>query len=90
MCRKSQKISTASEEYFLSYVKKKLQGGVKLTPPIRRHMFAKSTNGTIRAHYNKCTILHKLNHKNDVTLIQRLLRVSNVQVNFTWAQLQAL
>ena len=30
---KTQKISTASDQYFLSYVKKKLQGGVKLTPP---------------------------------------------------------
>ena len=27
--RKSQEISTASNQYFLSYVKKKLQGGVK-------------------------------------------------------------
>ena len=32
VCRKSQKISTASDQYFLSYVKK-LQGGVKLPPP---------------------------------------------------------
>ena len=32
VCRKSQKISTASDQYFLSYVKK-LQGVVKLTPP---------------------------------------------------------
>ena len=32
VCRKSQKISTASDQYFLSYVKK-LRGGVKLTPP---------------------------------------------------------
>ena len=27
ICRKSQKMSTASDQYFLSYVKKKLQGG---------------------------------------------------------------
>ena len=33
VCRKSQKISTASDQYFLSYVKKNYRGGVKLTPP---------------------------------------------------------
>ena len=32
VCRKSQKISTASDQYFLSYVKK-TTGGVKVTPP---------------------------------------------------------
>jgi len=32
VCKKSQKISTASDQYFLSYVKK-TTGGVKLTPP---------------------------------------------------------
>ena len=32
VCRKSQKMSTASNQYFLSYVKK-TTGGVKLTPP---------------------------------------------------------
>ena len=32
VCRKSQKISTASDQYFLSHVKK-TTGGVKLTPP---------------------------------------------------------
>ena len=34
LCRKSQKISSASDQYFLSYVKK-TTGGVKLTPPRR-------------------------------------------------------
>ena len=33
MFRKSQKISTASDQYFLSYVNKTTGGGVKLTPP---------------------------------------------------------
>ena len=32
VCRKSQKISTASDQYFLSYVKK-LQGGGQIDPP---------------------------------------------------------
>ena len=32
VCRKSQKISTASDQYFLSYVKKTTGGEVKLTP----------------------------------------------------------
>ena len=36
VCRKSQKISTASDPYFLSYVKK-TTGGVKLTPPPSRN-----------------------------------------------------
>ena len=35
VCRKSQKISTASDQYFLSYVKKTI-GGVKLTPPLQQ------------------------------------------------------
>ena len=33
VCRKSQKISTASDQYFLSYVKRTTVG-VKLTPPL--------------------------------------------------------
>ena len=33
VCKKSQKISTASDHYFLSYVKKTTGGVVKLTPP---------------------------------------------------------
>ena len=33
VCRKRQKISTASDQYFLSYVKKTTGGGVKLTLP---------------------------------------------------------
>ena len=32
VCKKSQKISTASDQYFLSYIKKTTGGGVKLTP----------------------------------------------------------
>ena len=37
VCKKSQKISTASDQYFLSYVKK-TTGGVKLTPPSRNRV----------------------------------------------------
>ena len=37
VCRKSQKISTASDQYFLRYGKKKRQGGVKLPPPDSRN-----------------------------------------------------
>ena len=33
VCTKSQNISTASDQYFLSYVKKNTGGGVKLTLP---------------------------------------------------------
>ena len=43
--RKSQKISTASDQYFSSYVKK-TTGGVKLTPPRRNRV--KQTNSSIR------------------------------------------
>ena len=34
VCRKNQKISTVSDQYFLSYVKKTTGGRVNLTPPV--------------------------------------------------------
>ena len=36
--RKSQKISTASDQYFLSYKKKKLRGGGQINPPSRNRV----------------------------------------------------
>jgi len=33
VCRKSQKISTALDQYFLSYVKKNYRGGGQIAPP---------------------------------------------------------
>jgi len=55
-----QKISKVSDQYFLSYVKKKLQGGIKLTPPPSRNRVNKTYHSSsIKLHhkYNLAPVL---------------------------------
>ena len=48
VCRKSQKISTASDQYFLSYVKKTTGGGQIDPPPSRNRVKEREGRGKRR------------------------------------------